>query len=61
MWLQMHFPENMKMKGPFFLSPSCTRLAPICSPGMATRSQKFTSNTTITVQFSSFPRVLLAP
>jgi hypothetical protein len=21
MWLRMHFPENMKMKGPFFLSP----------------------------------------
>jgi hypothetical protein len=22
MWLLIHFPENMKMKGPFFLSPS---------------------------------------
>jgi hypothetical protein len=22
MWLQMHFPENMKMKDPFFLFPS---------------------------------------
>ena len=22
MWLQIHFPKNMKMKGPLFISPS---------------------------------------
>ena len=43
----------------FFSLFHCTRLFPRCSPGMATRSQKFAFDTTIVVQFSSFPRVLL--
>jgi hypothetical protein len=45
----------------FFSFIHCTRLAPIPSPRMATRSQKFTVDPTITVQCSNFPRVLLAP
>jgi hypothetical protein len=61
MWLQMHFPKNMKMKGPFFIFLHCTRLATSRSPRMATRSQKFSFDTKIAVHCSSFPRVLLAP
>jgi hypothetical protein len=44
----------------FFSLLHCTRLAPRCSSGMATRSQKFASNTTIAFQFSSLPGLLLA-
>jgi hypothetical protein len=44
----------------FFYLLHCTILAPRCLPGIATQSQKFAFDTTISVQFSSFPRVLLA-
>jgi hypothetical protein len=44
MWLRMHFPKNMKMKGPFLSLLHCTRLAPRRSLGMATQSQKFSSD-----------------
>jgi hypothetical protein len=49
-------------EGSLFLSfLHCTRLAPSHSPGMATRSQKFTANPIIAFHCSSSPRVLLAP
>ena len=61
MWWWMHCTENMKKTNPFFSFLHCTRLAPSCALGMATRSQKFTSNPAIADQCSNSPRVLLAP
>jgi hypothetical protein len=45
----------------FFSFLHCTRLAPSCAPGMASRSQKFASDPATAEQGSGSPRVLLAP
>jgi hypothetical protein len=56
MWLLMQFLENMNMKGPFFLFPSLYQIGSKLFAGLATRSQKFASNTTIARQFSILPQ-----
>ena len=61
MWLRCTFQKYEDEGSLFFSFIHCTILAPSCSPGMATRSQKFAVDPAIIVQCSSFPRVLLSP
>jgi hypothetical protein len=60
MWLLMLFQENMKMKGPFFPSPSLYQIGSKLFHQEWLQDPKISaSNPTIASQFSSFPRVLL--